>query len=152
MVLSEDKQKNLADNQVQPGPVTLGVRPEHLHLAEAGEQKITGTVEVSEMMGSAVHLHVSACGTDTIMIVQTMDIGENTALPHRQQLKFFLWRTYGSCVRPRDGREPGAAEDGIGSIFIMKTESCCRAGFFCKKENSGYGKEIRCDGDWTGFH
>ena len=88
VVLSEDKQKNLADNQVQPGPVTLGVRPEHLHLAEAGEQKITGTVEVSEMMGSAVHLHVSACGTDTIMIVQTMDIGENTAFPIGSSLSF----------------------------------------------------------------
>ena len=88
VVLSEDKQKNLADNQVQPGPVTLGVRPEPLHLAEAGEQKITGTVEVSEMMGSAVHLHVSACGTDTIMIVQTMDIGENTAFPIGSSLSF----------------------------------------------------------------
>ena len=88
VVLSEDKQKNLADNQVQPGPVTLGVRPEHLHLAEVGEQKITGTVEVSEMMGSAVHLHVSACGTDTIMIVQTMDIGENTAFPIGSSLSF----------------------------------------------------------------
>ena len=57
-------------------------------LAEAGEQKITGTVEVSEMMGSAVHLHVSACGTDTIMIVQTMDIGENTAFPIGSSLSF----------------------------------------------------------------
>ena len=40
------------------------------------------------MMGSAVHLHVSACGTDTIMIVQTMDIGENTAFPIGSSLSF----------------------------------------------------------------
>ena len=93
------------------------------------------------MMGSAVHLHVSACGTDTIMIVQTMDIGENTAFPIGSSLSFSFGGHTAHVFRPRDGREPGAAEDGIGSIFIMKTESCCRAGFFCKKENSGYGKE-----------
>ena len=33
-----------------------------------------GTVDVSEMMGSAIHLHLSACGRDTIIIVQTMDL------------------------------------------------------------------------------
>lgn len=26
------------------------------------------------MMGSAIHLHVNACGQDTIIIVQTMDL------------------------------------------------------------------------------
>lgn len=32
-----------------------------------------GTVDVSEMMGSAVHLHVASQGKDVIIIVQTMD-------------------------------------------------------------------------------
>lgn len=35
---------------------------------------VQGTVDVSEMMGSAVHLHISACGRDMIIIVQTMDL------------------------------------------------------------------------------
>ena len=35
---------------------------------------VCGTVNVSEMMGSAVHLHISACGTDTIIIVPTGDL------------------------------------------------------------------------------
>ena len=54
VTLSDEKQENLARNQVKEGPVTLGVRPEHLHLADKAETKISGTVEVSEMMGSAV--------------------------------------------------------------------------------------------------
>ena len=62
--LSEAKQANLARKQVQPGPITLGVRPEHISLAEDASQAVRGTVDVAEMMGSAVHLHVDACGRD----------------------------------------------------------------------------------------
>ena len=43
-------------------------------LAGEGEQMIHGTVDVSEMMGSAVHLHLQACGRVTIIIVQTMSM------------------------------------------------------------------------------
>ena len=60
--LSEAKQANLARKQVQPGPITLGVRPEHISLAGDASQAVRGTVDVAEMMGSAVHLHVDACG------------------------------------------------------------------------------------------
>ena len=72
--LSEAKQANLARKQVQPGPITLGVRPEHISLAGDVSQAVKGTVDVAEMMGSAVHLHVDACGRDTIVILQTMDL------------------------------------------------------------------------------
>ena len=34
------------------------------------------------MMGSAVHLHVNACGSDTIVILQTLDLqGAGHAIP-----------------------------------------------------------------------
>ena len=72
--LSEAKQANLARKQVQPSPITLGVRPEHISLAGDVSQAVQGTVDVAEMMGSAVHLHVDACGRDTIVILQTMDL------------------------------------------------------------------------------
>ncbi len=74
IVLSDDKQNRLTNNRVEPQPISLGVRPEHLALLGDGAQMIHGTVDVSEMMGSAVHLHVNACGKDTIIIVQTMDL------------------------------------------------------------------------------
>ena len=72
--LSEEKQTKLASRNVEPQPVTLGVRPEHIMLAGEGDDMIRGVVDVSEMMGSAVHLHLQACGKDTIIIVQTMDL------------------------------------------------------------------------------
>ena len=74
VVLSEEKQANLAKNDVQPQSITLGVRPEHIALLGEGSQMLHGTVDVSEMMGSAVHLHVTSQGKDVIIIVQTMDL------------------------------------------------------------------------------
>ena len=71
--LSEEKQSHLAEKNVAPQAITLGVRPEHITLDGDESRMIHGTVDVSEMMGSAVHLHVNACGKDTIIIVQTMD-------------------------------------------------------------------------------
>ena len=35
---------------------------------------VQGVVDVTEMMGSAVHVHATARGKDTIIIVQTMDL------------------------------------------------------------------------------
>ena len=69
--LSEDKEARLLANNVQSQPITLGVRPEHTDVAEKG---ITARVDVSEMMGSSVHLHVNADGRDVIIIVPTIDM------------------------------------------------------------------------------
>jgi multiple sugar transport system ATP-binding protein len=69
--LSEDKCARLAAKNVQPQEITLGVRPEHTDLADHG---VSGTVDVSEMMGSSVHLHVTAEGRDVILIVPTVDM------------------------------------------------------------------------------
>ena len=88
VVLSEDKQANLARNNVQPGPVTLGVRPEHLMLTGDADKMITGKVEVSEMMGSAVHLHISACGSDTIIIVPTTELESASAFSIGSPISF----------------------------------------------------------------
>ena len=72
--LCEEKQAALAKNGVEPQAITLGVRPEHIALMGGGTQMLHGTVDVSEMMGSAVHLHVNVLGKDAIIIVQTMDL------------------------------------------------------------------------------
>ena len=77
VVLSADKQANLKAKNVAPQSITLGVRPEHISLAK-GAAAIQGTVDVSEMMGSSVHLHVTALGVDTIIIVQTMGLDQAT--------------------------------------------------------------------------
>ena len=75
--LSEDKQARLAANNVEPQDITLGVRPEHTNLVEGG---VPAKVDVSEMMGSSVHLHVSAEGRDVIIIVPTIDMSTSYSI------------------------------------------------------------------------
>ena len=69
--LSPEKEARLKANGVKSQPVTLGVRPEHVELKDDG---IAATVDVSEMMGSSVHLHLTAEGRNMIMIVPTVSM------------------------------------------------------------------------------
>ena len=72
--LDEKKTARLLKNNVQSQSITLGVRPEHTHISDSG---IPAKVDVSEMMGSSVHLHVNADGRDVIIIVPTLDMESN---------------------------------------------------------------------------
>ena len=71
VVLSDKKQAKLAANNVAEQDVVLGVRPEHIELTAGG---IEGKVDVSEMMGSTVHLHVTSMGRDVVLVVSTMNM------------------------------------------------------------------------------
>ena len=73
VVLSEEKQAALAANNVAEQDITLGVRPEHIIIGEAG---IDAKIDVHEMMGSSVHLHMNTYGKDIVAIVSTMDMTE----------------------------------------------------------------------------
>ena len=66
--LSEEKQERLKAHDVKEQEVTLGIRPEHITLAEEG---IEGMIDVSELMGSSCHLHMTVEGKDIIVIVPT---------------------------------------------------------------------------------
>ena len=86
VTLSEDKQAALKANNVEPQPIRLGVRPEHITLG----QGIDGRVDVSEMMGSSVHLHVTSMGRDVVMVVSTMNMtgAEVAALSNGSPVQF----------------------------------------------------------------
>ena len=69
--LPADKQEALAKMDKVPESVVAGVRPVHIGLAEDG---IEATVDVSELMGSELHLHVNSQGKDVVIVVPTTDI------------------------------------------------------------------------------
>ena len=64
--LSEEKQKRLREKGVKEQEVTLGVRPEHMNIADKG---IKGRIDVTELMGSSCHLHMTIKDKDAIVIV-----------------------------------------------------------------------------------
>ena len=103
VVLSEEKQARLAANNVAPQEITLGVRPEHISLVPAGEGTISGSVDVTEMMGSAIHLHMQACGKDIIAVVQTLDIA--TSYPNGFSLGQQIAFTFGGNVAHLFGKD-----------------------------------------------
>ena len=72
--LSEEKQKRLAENGIGSQKALIGCRPEHISLDQKPGAMIEGVVDVSEMMGSAVHLHINVDGKDCIIIVPTLDL------------------------------------------------------------------------------
>ena len=75
--LDPEKEERLRNNDVQSQEITLGVRPEHTDVSQEG---VAAKVEVAEMMGSSVHLHVNAEGRDVIIIVPTIDMKGNYKL------------------------------------------------------------------------
>ena len=75
--LSAEMSAALAAKNTPAQPITLGVRPEHIQLCAAGRpDAIPVTVEVSEMMGSAIHVHCNADGKDVVIIAQALDLAK----------------------------------------------------------------------------
>ena len=69
--LAEDKQARLSAKNIPEQDVTLGVRPDHIMLCADG---VKGTVDVSELMGSELHLHLAANGQDVVAVIPTANI------------------------------------------------------------------------------
>ena len=72
--LPEDKQAALKAKNVAPQEITLGIRPDHIVLSEGGASAIPATVDVTELMGSTIHMHVNINGKDAIIILPTIDL------------------------------------------------------------------------------
>ena len=75
--LDEFQQKALKANGQQPCDIICGVRPQHIRI---GEGKLVGEVEVSEMLGSEVDLHVNCEGDDVVMVLQTADLHQDVSI------------------------------------------------------------------------
>ena len=77
MELNEPMQQRLRAANASEQPVTLGIRPEHItYGAPAGQHSFEGTVDVSEMMGSEIHLHINAGGRDVVLRVPTAELAD----------------------------------------------------------------------------
>jgi multiple sugar transport system ATP-binding protein len=78
MTLPDDAQKILSKKNQKPCDVVLGVRPEHMCLADKDARDVADIIEakvdVFEMMGSEVYLHVTIQDKDAIIRVPTEEI------------------------------------------------------------------------------
>ena len=76
LFLSQDQQRALSAKNVQSQTVRLGIRPEHVVLSD-DDTGFSGVIEVTEMMGSNTHLHVSFADASLVIVVNDTD--EDTA-------------------------------------------------------------------------
>ena len=83
--LAPEKEERLRKNGVKSQPVTLGVRPEHTDISDTG---VAAKVDVAEMMGSSVHLHLTAEGRDVVVIVPTLEMKRGYAMGDKIHFSF----------------------------------------------------------------
>ena len=73
--LPDDKQAALKAKNTPAQDIILGIRPDHIVLCPDGEKSgIEATVDVTELMGSTIHMHVNIAGKDAIVILPTIDL------------------------------------------------------------------------------
>ena len=94
--LNADQQRALKDGGIEAQKVVLGIRPEHIMLCDANDARphIEAVVDVCEMMGSSMHLHVSANDKDVVLVLQTVDLPteKRAGFAYGEQVSF----TFGS--------------------------------------------------------
>lgn len=101
-------QAALKNNEVKPQEITLGIRPEHIMLTAPDKfDSIHAKVDVSEMMGSEMHIHVAACNKDCVIRIATVD------LPKEHKLGFSIGDeldfTFGGALAHLFDKETGKA-------------------------------------------
>jgi len=73
--LASYRQRILKEKNQKTGKIILGIRPTHIVVSEPDKQgTVKAKVDVSEMMGSEMYLHVDVNGQDVVICVQISDI------------------------------------------------------------------------------
>jgi multiple sugar transport system ATP-binding protein len=76
VALSQEIQDGLKAKGYDSKKIILGCRPEHMVVKAAGADTMEATVDVSEMMGSEIHLHVTCGGVDTVIRVPSTELSK----------------------------------------------------------------------------
>ncbi|HPX92607.1 MAG TPA: sn-glycerol-3-phosphate ABC transporter ATP-binding protein UgpC [Bacillota bacterium] len=69
IALCDEMQAAFKEGKVRGGEVILGIRPEHIALSEESLAHMSATVDVSEMMGSSIHLHAKKGEKSLVAII-----------------------------------------------------------------------------------
>jgi multiple sugar transport system ATP-binding protein len=88
MELNPEAQKALVKNSAEEKDAVVGVRPEHITLSDGAG--IDAVVDVSEMMGSEIFLHVDAQGKDVVIRIPTTDLPAKyrMGIPSGERIRF----------------------------------------------------------------
>ena len=90
--LPQAVQEQLKAKDTPAQDIILGIRPEHISFvpAEQSAGALGGKVDVSEMMGSEVYLHVNAVGRDVVLRIPTVELPaeHRSGIPYGTDIHF----------------------------------------------------------------
>ena len=103
--VSDENQETLSAKKQNEGRVILGVRPEHLHLMTGQEENcVNAKVDVIEMMGSEVYLHINVMGKDAVIRVPTIELKDRSVFGEGDEISFVFNKTYMQLFDPQTER------------------------------------------------
>ena len=70
-LLDDFQQEALKQNGQQPCDIICGIRPQHITV---GQGELSAQVNVSEMLGSEIHLHATVADNEVVMVVPTVEL------------------------------------------------------------------------------
>ncbi len=77
IALVAEMSTKLMEKDIKDQEVVLGVRPEHMSIATLNEDSaVRAVVDVSEMMGSEMHIHLIVEGQDAVVRMPTVELDE----------------------------------------------------------------------------
>ncbi len=121
--VSRDFARVLRENEQEVTDIELGIRPEHIKVVSADtENAISATLEVSEMLGNEMYLHIRVNGHMAVMRVDVADFEKNVLSAGRNAEMFF--------TIPEDKMQMFFEDTGV-SLLVPKE---MRAGIPCEKE------------------
>jgi len=89
LLLTDEKQRLLKERALAPGAIKIGVRPEQVAIAEGGEDDFfEAEVDVVEMLGSNVNLHVIIAGQQVEMVIPAVREGDSSGLSEKLRVRF----------------------------------------------------------------
>ncbi len=72
--LADRIQAALLEKDYQSRPIIAGCRPEHIIMTQPSQATMEASVDVSEMMGSEIHLHLTCHGKDIVVRIDTTEL------------------------------------------------------------------------------
>jgi multiple sugar transport system ATP-binding protein len=88
--VTDEQQKILEKKGIKHCSVVLGLRPEHVTLVPGNtKNSIKAEVDVSELMGSEIHLHAATEGVGMIARVPTTELNDNIWRPGKDKFVNF---------------------------------------------------------------
>ena len=95
VMLSDEVQAALREKRQSACDIVLGIRPQHINVVSADTPgAIKAKVDVSEMMGSEMHLHVSIGEKDAVVIISTVQASLDYAKINAQKVDIYLEFSY----------------------------------------------------------